>query len=77
MSKTREVLNNLTERQQTYLRALAANAIEMERRGFTHVYEERKGTARGYIKGLVDCGVIEETDFRVLWVWWSVLLLEV
>ena len=37
--------------------------------GLDHYAEEHRNVAKGYIKAMVDCGVID--DFKVIWCWFT------
>lgn len=71
MGSTREVLNTMTEAQVNYLRRLKEN-VKIGTERDQHLFSEQaKATARGYIRGLIDSGVLEENDFRTVWCWFT------
>ena len=66
---TRETLNNLPKKHREYLERLKADLVIIKERQDSRMYAEYKAVAKGYIKALVDCGVID--NFRTLWTWFT------
>ena len=71
---TADTLKKLSTQQEHYLRNLA-NTIKIAKTlGHNKIIEQDKATARGYIRCLIDCGVITENEFRTLWCWFTELV---
>ena len=66
-----EEAKNMNTRQSNYLFNLAEATVQMRGDGQTDVVQQNKATARGYIKALIDCGVLGEGTFRTVWEWWK------
>lgn len=66
---TRETLNNLPKKHRDYLERLKSDLVIIKERQDSQMYAEYRAVAKGYIKALVDCGVIE--NFKTLWAWFT------
>lgn len=64
--RTKEMLERLPQKNRAYLDNIKETIKKADDIGMK---KELKATARGYIKGLVDCGVID--DFKPLWCWFT------
>jgi hypothetical protein len=62
---TKETLEKLDSRYKTFL----DNRKEILKK--TNKPDDVKGEIRGYLKALVDCGVISQTEFRVLYTYYT------
>lgn len=71
---TADTLKKLSTQQEHYMRNLAGTIKTAKTRGHNTIIEQNKATARGYIKGLIDCGVVTENEFRTLWCWFTELV---
>lgn len=67
---TKEMLLSLPEKNRAYLENLKASIAKMKEAGQGKVADEYKNVGKGYIKGLVDCGVID--NFKTAWCWFTV-----
>lgn len=72
--KTADILNKLSDKQIAHLKTISDGIKKLDEQGHKNVAECYKYTARGYIKGLVDGGVINQEDFRGVWSWFTLLL---
>lgn len=72
--KTADILNQLSDKQIEYLKRVADGINKLETTGHKDVAECYKYTARGYIMGLIDGGIISRDDFRGVWSWFNILL---
>ena len=62
---------NMTTRQLNYLFNLAETTVQMRKEGHTTAVSQNLSTARGYIRCLIDCQVLGENTFRLVWEWWK------
>jgi hypothetical protein len=69
MKTTREVLDNLPKKHKDYLERLKSDLVIINERHDSKMYAEYRAIAKGYIKALADCGVID--SFRTLWTWFT------
>lgn len=67
--RTQEMLNMMPKKHRDYLETLKADLVKIESRKNRQMYAEYKSVAKGYIKCLVDCGVIP--DFKTAWCWFT------
>ena len=68
--KTAEALNQLPPKCRQYLETLKTSLKRIEEYHDTAMWKEYRAVARGYIRALVDCGIIE--DFKPIWIWFTV-----
>lgn len=66
---TKETLNSLPKKHREYLERLKSDLVIINERHNSQMYAEYRAVAKGYIKALVDCGVIE--NFKTLWTWFT------
>lgn len=68
--KTADALKQLSDKHRAYLETLKENMRKTEGIAeYSSYRNEIKATARGYIRCLVDCGVID--DFKPIWIWFT------
>lgn len=67
--KTREMLEKIHGKHEDYLRRLKADIAKAEAEKLSDLVKEYKAVARGYIRCLEDCGVID--DFKTAWCWFT------
>lgn len=67
--KTKEMLEQLPSNHREYLENLKADMAKAQQNNQHTLVKERRAVATGYIKCLVDCGVIDE--FKPLWCWFT------
>lgn len=67
--RTKEMLTKMPDKCKFYLESLRDNIKQAKLVRQDHVADELKAMGKGYIKGLVDCGVID--DFKVAWCWFT------
>lgn len=67
---TREMLEKINGKHRDYLNTLKADIKIAEGRGYDSLVKEYKAVARGYIRCLVECGVID--NFKTAWCWFTV-----
>lgn len=67
--KTREMLDKMPSKNRKYLDDLREHIRQAKAKGLDSYVQEHKATGRGYIKALVDCGVID--DFKTAWCWFT------
>ena len=67
--KTADALAQLPQKNRKYLETLKADLKKIEAYHDTVMWKEYRAVARGYIKGLVDSGVID--DFKPIWIWFN------
>lgn len=77
---TKDSLNKLSDINLEYLKSLRENITkargQIEDREQLKAYiEQIKNIARGYIRALVDVGVLEDKDFRCVWSWFTLACL--
>lgn len=68
--KTSEMLEKISGKHEDYLRLLKADIAKAETNGQRDLVKEYKATARGYIRCLVECSIID--DFKAAWCWFTV-----
>ena len=64
------MLLSLPQKNKEYLENLKASITKMRESGNYKVADEYKQVGKGYIKGMVDCGVID--NFKTAWCWFTV-----
>lgn len=67
---TKEMLMSLPEKNRKYLDNLKLDIEKMRETGNWKIANEYENVGKGYIKGLVDCGVID--NFKTAWCWFTV-----
>lgn len=67
---TKEMLMSLPEKNRAYLENLKSSIIKMRDARQDKVADEYRNVGKGYIKGMVDCGVID--NFKTTWCWFTV-----
>lgn len=67
--RTREMLDKMPKKNRDYLENLKDSMRKMKDMGHSMVADEYKQVGKGYIKGMVDCGVID--DFKTAWCWFT------
>lgn len=67
--KTADALNQLPPKCKEYLETLKKDVAKVEAFAGKSMWKEYRAVARGYIKGLVDSGVID--DFKPIWIWFT------
>ena len=67
--KTADALAQLPQKNREYLEGLRENVRRAEAVKNYHCIESFRAVARGYIRCLVDCGVISE--FKPIWCWFT------
>lgn len=67
--RTQEMLEQLPNKQREYLLTLKDNIAKAKAENQIRYIEEHRSCARGYIKALVDCGVVK--DFKTVWCWFT------
>ena len=67
---TREMLEKLPDNHKAYLEGLKADISIAQENGHTDLVKEYRAVARGYIRCLVECGIV--ADFRKLWIWFTI-----
>ena len=65
--RTKEMLEKLPENHKKYLENLKSSISKAD--GRTDIIKEYKATARGYIRCLVESGIID--DFKTAWCWFT------
>lgn len=69
MKRTREMLDTMPKKNRDYLDNLKSAMAKMRDNGYEKVEKEYKNVGKGYIKGMVDCGILD--SFKVAWCWFS------
>ena len=64
-----EILEQLPNNHRVYLETLKADIVKANQIRRFSMAKEYRSVATGYIKCLVDCGVIDE--FKPLWCWFN------
>ena len=67
--RTQEMLERMPKKNRDYLENLKDSMKKMKEIGQSKVADEYKQVGKGYIKGMVDCGVLE--DFKPCWCWFT------
>ncbi len=67
---TREMLEKLPDNHKAYLEGLKADISTAQEKGHTDLVKEYRAVARGYIRCLVECGIIG--NFKTAWCWFTV-----
>ena len=67
---TKDMLKKLPENHRRYLEALKSTVKRAEELDAYSVASEDKATARGYIRCLVESGIVD--DFNTVWCWFTV-----
>lgn len=67
--RTREMLDKMPKKNRDYLENLKEAIKKMRDMHHLDVAEEYKQVGKGYIKGMVDCGVVD--DFKCVWCWFT------
>ncbi len=67
--RTQEMLAKMPNKQYEYLRNLKEQIKRAREENQNKLAEQFKATARGYIKGMVDAGIVE--DFKSVWCWFT------
>ena len=67
--RTQEMLEHLPSKHRDYLETLKENIARAKTEDQIRYVEEHRSVAKGYIKALVDCGVVE--DFKTVWCWFT------
>ena len=67
--RTREMLDKMPTKNREYLERLKEHIKCAQRVNQFNLVDEFKSVGKGYIKGMVDCGVVD--DFKVVWCWFT------
>lgn len=67
--RTREMLDKMPNKHREYLENLRENIKRAKAVYQDNLVDEFRAVGKGYIKGLVDCGVID--DFKTVWCWFT------
>jgi hypothetical protein len=67
--RTKEILEKMPSKNRAYLETLRSDMQLIEQRRDSAMVKEIRAVGRGYIKALVDCGVID--DFKIVWCWFT------
>lgn len=67
--RTQEMLEEMSTEQREYLESLKENIKRAKMANQNRLVDEFRSMGKGYIKGLVDCGVIK--DFKTAWCWFT------
>lgn len=67
--KTADALAKLPQKNREYLEGLRDNINRAKAVDNRNCIESFRAVARGYIRCLVDCGVID--DFKTIWIWFT------
>lgn len=67
--RTQEMLEEMSTEQREYLESLKENIKRAKMVNQNSLVDEFRSMGKGYIKGLVDCGVIK--DFKTAWCWFT------
>ena len=68
--RTQEMLDKMPTKNREYLETLKADIGVMKQRQDSEMVKEYKAYGKGYIRALVDCGVVK--DFKTVWCWFTV-----
>lgn len=68
--RTQMMLEQMPKKNREYLENLKDTMRQMRERGSVKVAEDYKQIGKGYIKSMVDCGVID--DFKTAWCWFTI-----
>jgi len=68
--KTREMLDKLPENHRKYLETMKADIRKVKEMGNMELFKEYRAVARGYIRCLVESGIVG--DFKTVWCWFTV-----
>lgn len=66
---TKQMLEKLPDKNRWYLESIKKSIHDADRDGQYQFVVEMKSLGRGYIRGLVDCGVVD--DFKTVWCWFT------
>lgn len=74
---TKEVLNKLSGIHYEYLNRIREDMRKVNTENYDTKTKESfinqcKSTARGYIKCLVNCGIISDNEFRIIYTWFTI-----
>lgn len=67
--RTKKMLDKMPEKNRRYLENLREHIRQARMTREDRLVDEFKSVGKGYIKGLVDCGVVE--DFKTVWCWFT------
>lgn len=67
--RTQEMLEQMPSEQRKYLESLKEAVKRAKAGNLEHLAEEHKTVAKGYIRALVDLGVVK--DFKTVWCWFT------
>lgn len=67
--RTKEMLDRLPAKNREYLENLKKHIKQAQMVNQFDLADEFKSVGKGYIKGMVDCGVID--DFKPMWCWFT------
>ena len=67
--RTAEMLRMLPANHKAYLDGLKADIAKVNEMGHDDLVKEYKAVARGYIRCLVECGIID--NFKTAWCWFT------
>jgi hypothetical protein len=67
--RTKEMLEKMPNKQREYLESLREGVKRAKAGNLNQLAEEHKTIAKGYIRALVDLGVVD--DFKTVWCWFT------
>lgn len=67
--RTKEALEKMPQKNRDYLENLKEHIKRAEVSRQFNLADEFRSVGKGYIKGMVDCGAIE--DFKPIWCWFT------
>lgn len=67
--RTKEMLAKMPNKHREYLENLRENIKRAKAVNQNNLVDEFRAVGKGYIKGLFDCGAID--DFKTVWCWFT------
>lgn len=67
--RTKEMLEKLPDNHKAYLKRLKADITRAQENGLIDLVKEYNAVARGYIRCLAECGIID--SFKTAWCWFT------
>ena len=67
--RTQEMLDKMPVEHRKYLETLKENIARAKAENLDDYVKEHKNVGKGYIKALVNCGIVP--SFKIVWIWFT------
>lgn len=71
MSYTQSILDMIPDVNMAYLTTLRGVMRRAKDEGIKDMYNSHKNVGKGYIKAMIDCGILEQNHFKTVYNWFT------